>query len=98
MSKYEELIQKARDANAKKQTGKRDDYEAGVLAEYAADREIRAFERAAAGLIERAREVLEIHAQCCRARCCVATCEECNNCGFSGQCKTKVILAEMEAL
>ena len=62
-----------------------------------ADNNLRAFECAAASLIERAKEVIEYRANQCRARYGRETCEGCHP-EISTDCKTIKLLAEMEAL
>ncbi|MCK9571589.1 hypothetical protein M0R72_21745 [Candidatus Pacearchaeota archaeon] len=101
MSKYEELKRSQSDAEQavivagnSVSTGSCD-YVNAIEVRANARRRVRAFERAAAGLIERAQEVLKVDAwECSRARGDI----ECGSVDGCADCKTHKLLEEMEAL
>ena len=89
MSKYEELRAKFEDA---------DDYleNCGCDSCEHTRKDIRAFERTAAGLIERARDEIRKSLILCSYQGEYGNCSDCSLAG--GQCESKKLLAEMEAL
>ena len=99
MSKYEELKEAVRTARRKcefqaSKEGVTDKQYQGFCDDLAdAKQNAQHFERAAASLIERAREAIR---ETCRL-CPLAT-HGCNRCERSDDCEAKKLLAEMEAL